>query len=128
MQLSDEHDGIIELSSGEVGQKFVDWLSENKPSKVDPIIEIAITPNRPDALGVHGIARDLAARGLGKLILNKVSSVQVVSCPISVKIEMIPVAHWFFRTRYQRGEEWAVSRMAARLFESNWVASHIHTC
>ncbi|MEL0128319.1 MAG: phenylalanine--tRNA ligase subunit beta [Paracoccaceae bacterium] len=88
MQLSDEHDGIIELSSGEVGQKFVDWLSENKPSKVDPIIEIAITPNRPDALGVHGIARDLAARGLGKLIVNKVSSVQgSFPCPISVKIE-----------------------------------------
>ena len=61
MQLSDEHDGIIELSSGEVGQKFVDWLSENKPSKVDPIIEIAITPNRPDALGVHGIARDFCS-------------------------------------------------------------------
>ena len=83
MQLSDEHDGIIELSAGEVGQKFVDWLSENKPSKVDPIIEIAITPNRPDALGVHGIARDLAARGLGKLIVNKVSSVQgSFPCPI----------------------------------------------
>ncbi|KIC46462.1 phenylalanyl-tRNA synthetase subunit beta [Ruegeria sp. ANG-S4] len=67
LELSDEHDGIIELPSGEVGDTFVDWLAENEPSKVDPMIEIAITPNRPDALGVAGIARDLAARGLGKL-------------------------------------------------------------
>jgi phenylalanyl-tRNA synthetase beta chain len=67
LELSEEHDGIIELPSGEVGQKFVDWLAENDPSKVDPVIEIAITPNRPDALGVRGVARDLAARGLGTL-------------------------------------------------------------
>lgn len=65
MELSEEHDGIIELPSGEVGQSFVDWLSENDPSKTDPVIEIAITPNRPDALAVRGVARDLAARGLG---------------------------------------------------------------
>ncbi|MFV1529457.1 MULTISPECIES: phenylalanine--tRNA ligase subunit beta [unclassified Phaeobacter] len=67
LELSDEHDGIIELPSGNVGDRFVDWLAENSPAKVDPVIEIAITPNRPDALGVRGIARDLAARGLGTL-------------------------------------------------------------
>ncbi len=67
MELSEEHDGIIELPSGEVGDRFVDWLAENEPQKVDPVIEIAITPNRPDALGVRGVARDLAARGLGVL-------------------------------------------------------------
>ena len=67
MELSEEHDGIIELPTGAVGQRFTDWLAENEPDKVDPVIEIAITPNRPDALGVHGIARDLAARGLGTL-------------------------------------------------------------
>ncbi len=68
LELSDEHDGIIELS-GEpaVGTKFVDWLARTDPGRVDPMIEIAITPNRPDALGVRGIARDLAARGLGTL-------------------------------------------------------------
>ena len=65
MELSDEHDGIIELPSGEVGERFIDWLAANDPAKVDPVIEIAITPNRPDALGVRGVARDLAARGLG---------------------------------------------------------------
>ncbi|WP_282152537.1 phenylalanine--tRNA ligase subunit beta [Ruegeria atlantica] len=67
LELSEEHDGIIELPSGKVGDKFVDWLAENEPAKVDTMIEIAITPNRPDALGVAGIARDLAARGVGTL-------------------------------------------------------------
>ncbi|MEM6577280.1 MAG: phenylalanine--tRNA ligase subunit beta [Pseudomonadota bacterium] len=67
MELSDEHDGIIELPSGEVGDRFIDWLAVNDSTKVDPVIEIAITPNRPDALGVRGIALDLAARGLGSM-------------------------------------------------------------
>ena len=69
MELSDEHDGIIELDGNpEVGSKFVDYLKKYRPESVDPVIEIAITPNRPDALGVRGIARDLAARGIGELI------------------------------------------------------------
>ncbi len=76
MELSDEHDGIIELPSGKVGQKFTDWLAQNDPAKVDPVIEIAITPNRPDALGVRGIARDLAARGLGVLKPAKTAQIQ----------------------------------------------------
>lgn len=67
LELSEEHDGIIELPSGEVGDRFIDWLAKNDPAKVDTMIEIAITPNRPDALGVRGVARDLAARGLGKM-------------------------------------------------------------
>ncbi len=67
LELSDEHNGIIELPSGEVGEKFVDWLTINRPATVDPMIHIKVTPNRPDALGVRGIARDLAARGLGTL-------------------------------------------------------------
>ncbi len=88
MELSDEHDGIIELPSGEVGQSFVDWLAENDPAKVDPVIEIAITPNRPDALGVRGIARDLAARGIGKLKKRDVDGVEgTFPCPVTVTIE-----------------------------------------
>ncbi|RWR13881.1 phenylalanine--tRNA ligase subunit beta [Paenirhodobacter populi] len=67
LELSEEHNGIIELPSGEVGEKFTDWLAENRPEAIDPVIDISITPNRPDALGVRGIARDLAARGLGVL-------------------------------------------------------------
>ncbi|MCP3970254.1 MAG: phenylalanine--tRNA ligase subunit beta [Rhodobacteraceae bacterium] len=68
MMLSDDHEGIIDLEPGTpLGVRFVDWLAENDPGRVDPVIEIAITPNRQDALGVRSIARDLAARGLGTL-------------------------------------------------------------
>ncbi len=88
LELSDEHNGIIELPSGEVGQLFVDWLAENDPSKVDPVIEIAITPNRPDALGVRGVARDLAARGLGTLKPMDVAPIKGTHpCPITVTID-----------------------------------------
>ncbi len=87
LELSEEHDGIIELPSGEVGQKFIDWLAANDPAKVDPVIEIAITPNRQDALGVRGIARDLAARGLGSLKPYEVSEIAgSFPCPIGVSI------------------------------------------
>ena len=88
LELSDEHNGIIELPSGEVGQKFTDWLAENDPSKVDTVIDIAITPNRPDALGVRGIARDLAARGLGVMKPAKTADVDgSFECPIGVSID-----------------------------------------
>ncbi|MEM9580925.1 MAG: phenylalanine--tRNA ligase subunit beta, partial [Pseudomonadota bacterium] len=83
LELSEEHDGIIELPSGEVGQKFTDWLAEHDPAKVDPVIDIAITPNRPDALGVRGIARDLAARGLGTM---KALSVDPVPATIAADL------------------------------------------
>ncbi len=88
MELSDAHDGIIELPSGEVGERFADWLAANDPAKVDPVIEIAITPNRPDALGVRGIARDLAARGLGTLRPAPVATIEgQFTCPIRVTID-----------------------------------------
>ncbi|MCL6284507.1 phenylalanine--tRNA ligase subunit beta [Ruegeria sp. 2012CJ41-6] len=88
LELSDEHDGIIELPSGAVGDRFVDWLAENDPAKVDPIIEIAITPNRQDALGVVGIARDLAARGLGTLKPRDIAPVPGdFESPIKVTID-----------------------------------------
>jgi phenylalanyl-tRNA synthetase beta chain len=88
MQLSDEHEGIIELPSGEVGEDFADWLARHDPARVDPVIEIAITPNRPDALGVRGIARDLAARGLGRLKPYEVEPVPgQFPSPIGVTID-----------------------------------------
>ena len=88
LELSDEHSGIIELPSGEVGQSFVDWLADHDPAKVDPVIEIAITPNRQDALGVRGIARDLAARGIGTLKPEKAVDVKGgFPCPIGVTID-----------------------------------------
>ena len=63
LMLSDDHDGIIDLpQDAPLGMRFVDYRGLN-----DPMIYVKITPNRPDALGVRGIARDLAARGLGSL-------------------------------------------------------------
>jgi len=88
LELSDEHNGIIELPSGEVGAKFTDWLAANRPAVVDPMIHIKITPNRPDALGVRGIARDLAARGLG--VLKPLAIPQIkggYASPVQVQID-----------------------------------------
>ncbi len=63
MGLSDEHEGIIDLpDDAEVGRPFAQVLGLD-----DPVIDIGVTPNRGDCLGVHGIARDLAAAGMGKL-------------------------------------------------------------
>jgi phenylalanyl-tRNA synthetase beta chain len=86
--LSDEHAGIVELPSGEVGQPFADWLAAHEPARIDPVIDIAVTPNRPDALGVRGIARDLAARGLGTLRpAPDVNVPGAFPCPIPVTID-----------------------------------------
>ncbi len=64
LKLSDESDGITELSSND----FKDKIGENYfPKKNSNVIDISITPNRADCLGVRGIARDLAAAGSGKL-------------------------------------------------------------
>ncbi len=63
LQLGEEHDGIIELpADAPVGQPFTAYAGLD-----DPVIDVAITPNRGDAMGVRGIARDLAAAGLGTL-------------------------------------------------------------
>ena len=71
-----------------MGDRFIDWLETNAPDKIDPMIEIAITPNRPDALGVEGIARDLAARGLGKLISKAPEPVPgTFDSPIGISID-----------------------------------------
>ena len=62
LELGDEHDGIIELpADAPVGAAFADYHGS------DPVFDVAITPNRPDCMGVYGIARDLAAAGLGTL-------------------------------------------------------------
>ncbi len=62
LELGDDHDGIIELpGDATIGAAFADHAG------LDPVFDVAITPNRPDCMGVHGIARDLAAAGLGTL-------------------------------------------------------------
>ncbi|MEQ1509867.1 MAG: YtpR family tRNA-binding protein [Sphingopyxis sp.] len=63
LELGDDHGGIIELpDDAPVGQAFADYAGAS-----DPVIDISITPNRQDCMGVRGIARDLAAAGLGRL-------------------------------------------------------------
>ena len=63
LELGDDHDGIIELpADAPVGLAFADYANAN-----DPVIDVAITPNRQDCMGVRGIARDLAAAGIGTL-------------------------------------------------------------
>ncbi|MHC9419295.1 phenylalanine--tRNA ligase subunit beta [Sphingomonas citri] len=64
LELGDDHDGIIELASdAPVGTAFADYAGLD-----DAVIDVSITPNRPDCMGVRGIARDLAAAGLGTLV------------------------------------------------------------
>ena len=84
LQLSDEHDGIIDLpEDAPIGQSFAEWAKID-----DPVIEIGLTPNRPDCTSVYGIARDLAAAGLGKLKDEAVPSVAGHgACPVDVAIE-----------------------------------------
>ncbi|NRD89731.1 phenylalanine--tRNA ligase subunit beta [Sphingopyxis sp. BSNA05] len=65
LELGEDHDGIIELpesAASEVGTSYADYAKLD-----DPVIDVAITPNRQDCMGVRGIARDLAAAGLGTL-------------------------------------------------------------
>ena len=63
MGISDEHEGIVDLPEGSpIGALAIQVMGLD-----DPIIEIAITPNRGDCLGIRGIARDLAAAGLGTI-------------------------------------------------------------
>jgi phenylalanyl-tRNA synthetase beta chain len=84
LELSDEHNGIIELpEDAPVGTSYAAYAKLD-----DPVIEINLTPNRPDATGVYGIARDLAASGLGKL---KAAPVEPVAgkgeTPVKLTIE-----------------------------------------
>ena len=106
LQLSDEHEGIIDLPaemSSRVGERYVDVLG-----LADPVVEVKLTPNRPDCTGVRGIARDLAAAGLGKLKPEpKLGRVEgAFDCPVAIKLEFsketadaCPV----FAGRYVRG-------------------------
>ena len=74
--LGEDHDGIIELKAGaKAGAPVVAALVEAGLLANDPLFDVSITPNRGDAASVFGIARDLAASGLGKLKTEKVQPV-----------------------------------------------------
>jgi phenylalanyl-tRNA synthetase beta chain len=78
--LGDEHDGIIELpADAPVGTAFADYQGTS------PVFDVAITPNRPDCMGVYGIARDLAAAGMGTLKPLREHTIQAAfPCPIEI--------------------------------------------
>jgi phenylalanyl-tRNA synthetase beta chain len=62
LQISEDHDGIMELpADAPIGAAYAGWAGLG-----DPVLEINLTPNRPDCTGVHGIARDLSAADMGK--------------------------------------------------------------
>jgi phenylalanyl-tRNA synthetase beta chain len=83
LELGDDHDGIIELpADAPVGTSFADYHG------ADPVIEVAVTPNRPDCMGVYGIARDLAAKGLGTLKPITIPAFTASgACPVEIRTD-----------------------------------------
>lgn len=87
LELANDSEGIIEVDVGladKVGTRYIDALGLD-----DPVIDVSLTPNRPDCTGVRGIARDLAAAGLGKLKpLRRLGTVEGADpCPIDIALE-----------------------------------------
>jgi phenylalanyl-tRNA synthetase beta chain len=84
LQISEDHDGIMELpSDAPVGKRYADWAALG-----DPVIEINLTPNRQDCTGVHGIARDLSAADMGKFKDPAIKQVKgEFPCPVKVTVE-----------------------------------------
>ncbi|TGX54724.1 phenylalanine--tRNA ligase subunit beta [Sphingomonas gei] len=83
LELGDDHDGIIELpADAPIGTPYPDYAGLN-----DAVIDVSITPNRQDCMGVRGIARDLAAAGLGTLKPLKVDPVPTSGAGPEVRIE-----------------------------------------
>jgi len=81
--LGDDHAGIIELpDDAPVGMEFAAYHG------ADPVIEVAVTPNRPDCMGVYGIARDLAAKGLGRLKPITIPAFTPTGpCPVEIRTD-----------------------------------------
>jgi phenylalanyl-tRNA synthetase beta chain len=84
LQISNDHDGIMELpTDAPVGAAYAEWAGLG-----DPVLEINLTPNRPDCTGVHGIARDLSAADMGKLRDPAIRPIKgEFPCPVKVTIE-----------------------------------------
>ncbi|HEV7277737.1 MAG TPA: phenylalanine--tRNA ligase subunit beta [Devosiaceae bacterium] len=100
LQLSDDHTGIIDLpADAPVGQPYVDYAG-----LTGTVFDVAITPNRGDATGVHGIARDLAAYGIGMLKPTDMSPV-----PSAGPSPIAPLPH-----RFAPGEPKAIRKFAGR--------------
>jgi phenylalanyl-tRNA synthetase beta chain len=119
LRISDDHEGIIDLDDRfEIGTPAAVALGLD-----DPMIYVKVTPNRPDALGVRGIARDLAAKGLGALRSLEIKQIpSSFKSPISVELRFAPgdaKACPLFIGRYFRGlnngpsPDWLKRRLTA---------------
>jgi phenylalanyl-tRNA synthetase beta chain len=117
--ISDEHQGIIDLpGDAPIGKPYVDLLNLG-----DAVVEIAITPNRPDALGIRGIARDLAAMGLGTMTPWRYPPIKgAFKSSIAWKIETPPgasnacqyvVGRYFRNVTNGPSPEWMQRRLVA---------------
>jgi len=118
LKLSDDHEGIIELpQDAPVGANYAAWAKLD-----DPVLEIKLTPNRADCTGVHGIARDLAAAGLGKLkevVIAPVKGTGVSPCSVKLDFGTTPSLCRAFALRLVRGvkngpsPDWLARRLTA---------------
>ena len=119
LALSDDHEGIIELpADAPVGVAYARFAGLD-----DPVIDVAVTPNRPDATGVAGIARDLAAAGLGSLKTPAPKPLAgAFDCPTRVHLDFSPADRHLcpaFALRLVRGvtngpsPEWMQKRLRA---------------
>ena len=83
LELGDAHEGIIELpEDAPVGMAFAEYHG------ADPVFDVAINPNRPDCMGLYGIARDLAAAGLGTLQPITVPGIAGAgACPVDIRTD-----------------------------------------
>jgi phenylalanyl-tRNA synthetase beta chain len=114
--LGEDSAGIIEMpaSNDNIAQKYAEVAGLN-----DPMIEIAITPNRGDCLGVYGIARDLAAAGLGKLKTLQVPNIKgEFESPVKIKIDdekecPMFIGRYFKGVKNAESPEWLKNRLTA---------------
>ncbi len=110
--LGEDHDGIIELEPGTApGQSYAKWASLD-----DPMVEIGVTPNRGDALAVRGIARDLAAAGLGQLRPFSPPEIHGPASPIT------------WQNEFAEGCPWVLGRSVTALTNSpspDWLARRL---
>ncbi|WP_420132702.1 phenylalanine--tRNA ligase subunit beta [Rhodopseudomonas sp.] len=115
LEISDDHDGIIELpADAPIGAAYADWAGLG-----DPVLDINLTPNRQDCAGVSGIARDLAAAGMGKFKDPSVKPIKgEFPCPVNVTVEDAKLCPGF-ALRLVKGvkngpsPEWLQKRLAA---------------
>ena len=118
LQISDNHEGIIDLpADAPIGERYAAWVGLD-----DPVIEINLTPNRPDCTGVSGIARDLAAAHMGTLKTAPIKPIAgTFPCPIGVTLDFgtTPSLCPAFALRLVRGvkngpsPEWLQRRLIA---------------